>query len=153
MAMLTAQITRVLTESSTILVVAVSSLVTEIPAKLKNAIDITVPVKKLYYKKKVQRLLTACMYVTKLQTIETMRHPCDTFRMTFRMTLRMTFKKWDFKGVFRDDFEGDLEGYFKVSYRGLGGLGGGLLRGLQIGIGRALVVRSGQVRSGSVLIL
>ena len=51
MAMLTAQMTRVLTLSSTILVVAVNSLVTEIPAKLKKAIDTTVPEKrdKIYF--------------------------------------------------------------------------------------------------------
>ena len=47
MAMLTAQMTRVRTLSSTIRVVAVSSFVTEIPAKLKKEIDMTVPGKKV----------------------------------------------------------------------------------------------------------
>ena len=41
--MLTIQMTRVLTESSSILEVAESSLVMEIPEKLKKAIEITVP--------------------------------------------------------------------------------------------------------------
>ena len=41
--MLTAQMTRVLTLSRTILVVADNSLVTEMPAKLKNAMEVTVP--------------------------------------------------------------------------------------------------------------
>ena len=54
MAMLTAQMTRVLTLSSTILVVAVNSLVTEIPAKLKKAIDTTVPEKRIKFTSIIQ---------------------------------------------------------------------------------------------------
>ena len=43
MSILTEQITRVLRVVSTVLVVADNSLVTEMPAKLKNAMEVTVP--------------------------------------------------------------------------------------------------------------